>query len=137
MSGELRYAAAVHRRVKVLVCRGPTCGGECNSRALHEEIVAQLERVGDGTDVVVEWWSCFGHCTKGANVLVRDMTGREQRRLAALPAKKQGRSALYSRVVPEDVREIIDEHVAAGRVVRRLVIKPPKPSSSAAQKDGD
>src|SRR5437868_12101158 len=102
----------------VLVCRGPECGDQRNSAAVHRALVGALPgRVPVGTEVVLRWQSCFGQCQKGPNVLVREMREKEDALLLAfMPTAGEG-AALYLAVRPQDTLRIIDEHIVGGRTI--------------------
>jgi (2Fe-2S) ferredoxin len=74
------------------------------------------------------WQSCFGRCTQGPNVLVREIQTQEPARgahfgLATMPAPR-GATALYNRVDSERVERVVVQHVIGGRVVREFVERP-------------
>ncbi|MEZ4368890.1 MAG: (2Fe-2S) ferredoxin domain-containing protein [Kofleriaceae bacterium] len=109
------------RRFKVLVCRGPECGDRRGSATLQAGFATALAARGLTAAVELGWQSCFGRCTLGPNVLVREVIGEEPARgFATLPGPR-GKAALYSGVDVETVARIVDEHVAQGRAVRELL----------------
>jgi len=120
------------KRFKVLVCRGPTCGRVHHSSGLRDALDGALAEAGLAEAVEVDWQSCFGRCSQGPNALVRETPATDagvRYALAALPAERRGRSALYSRLTEVDIVAIVREHLVGGRVVRRLLSG--KPSSGA------
>ena len=91
-------------RSNVLVCGGTGCTSS-NSEAiiakLHEEINAKgLEK-----EVNVVRTGCFGLCALGPIMIVYP------------------EGAFYSMVKPEDIPEIVEEHLLKGRLVKRLLYK--------------
>ena len=74
----------------------------------------------------LETQSCFGRCTVGPNVLVREIPdgGEAPRGFATLPGPR-GVTALYKRVDVARVHRIVDAHIVGGRVVREFIEKPP------------
>ena len=84
-----------------------------------------------GDRVTFGWQSCFGRCTQGPNVLVREIAESpgERRFAFATVGPRRGRAALYNRVGPQDASELIDEHIVRGRVVRRLIERPVRTQS--------
>lgn len=107
------------RKYHVRVCRGPECGERHGSRAIYEAFrrIVEDRRLGDRVDL--GWQSCFGRCTQGPNVLVREVT--------PIGAAGEGRTpatALYNGVNVADVAALIEEHVERGELVRRLVRAP-------------
>ena len=117
------------RCFKVVICRGPECGDRRGSSELQAAFTRELaarELVGLAPDVILESQSCFGRCTVGPNVLVREVTTAEPatRQLATMPGPR-GATALYNRVTVQRVARIIDDHLVAGRVVREFIERPP------------
>jgi (2Fe-2S) ferredoxin len=72
------------------------------------------------------WQSCFGRCTQGPNVLVREIVA-EQPTLgtgfATLPGPR-GVTALYNRMDEARVERVITQHVIGGQIVRELIERP-------------
>jgi (2Fe-2S) ferredoxin len=95
---------------------------------LHEVFRSALEahQVRDRAELV--WQSCFGRCTQGPNVLVREMAVASPAPTLgtgfATPPNPRGATALYNHIDPERVDRIVHEHVACGRVVREFVERP-------------
>ena len=89
----------------------------------------------------MQWQSCYGRCRRGPNVLV--LEAREQASppkfvLATQPLTRGGKATMYNHVTIADVGEIVSEHLAAGRPVRRLMERPPRQSGSGdSKKDGE
>jgi (2Fe-2S) ferredoxin len=116
------------RRYKIVICRGPECGDRRGSAALHESFHGALERAGARVATELVWQSCFGRCTQGPNVLVREIVATEPRMLggsgfATLPGPR-GVTALYNRVDPERADRIVGEHVTCGQIVREYIERP-------------
>lgn len=86
----------------ILVCGGTGC-----ISAKSDEIIVSLEKelakVGMSDNVQVLATGCFGFCEKGPIVKI-------------LPD-----STFYIEVKPEDVEEIVSEHIVKGRTVNRLL----------------
>ena len=91
-------------RQHVLICGGTGCtsGG---SQAIADNLKVELERLGLQDEVQVIRTGCFGLCAMGPIMIVYP------------------EGTYYSRVKPEDVKEIAEEHFLKGRVVERLVHK--------------
>jgi (2Fe-2S) ferredoxin len=72
------------------------------------------------------WQSCFGRCTQGPNVLVREIltvaptlgTG-----FATAPGPR-GVTALYNRIDAVRARRIVEVHVGTGEIVREYIERP-------------
>jgi (2Fe-2S) ferredoxin len=97
---------------------------------LHEVFRSALEEyhVRDRTELV--WQSCFGRCTQGPNVLVRELVSQAKAAAPSLgtgfatPPGPRGATALYNHTDPERVEKIVAEHVVNGRIVREFVERP-------------
>ena len=91
-------------RSNVLVCGGTGCTSSHSEKIiekLHEEINAKgLEK-----EVNVVRTGCFGLCALGPIMIVYP------------------EGAFYSMVTPEDIPEIVEEHLLKGRIVKRLLYK--------------
>jgi len=122
------------RRYRIIICRGPECGDRRGSALLHEVFRSALEahQVRERAELV--WQSCFGRCTQGPNVLVREMVSAATPTRPTLgtgfatPPGPRGATALYNHTDPERVERIVVEHVVGGRIVRDLVERPGEPS---------
>ncbi len=86
----------------VLVCGGTACLS-AKSDAIYRGFLLECEERGIKTDVEVVKTGCFGFCEKGPIVKI-------------LPD-----DAFYVGVTPEDVKEIVAEHLVKGRPVQRLL----------------
>ena len=118
----------VLRRFKIVICRGPECGDRHGSAALHDVFRSALVAHGVEEHTELVWQSCFGRCTQGPNVLVREiLTGDAAPALgsgfATLPGPR-GTTALYNRVDRQRVVHVVAEHVMGGRIVRDYVERP-------------
>jgi len=86
----------------ILVCGGTGCIS-ARSNEIITNFEKALEKVGMADQVQVLATGCFGFCEKGPIVKF-------------LPD-----STFYVEVTPEDVEELVNEHVIKGRVVERLL----------------
>ncbi len=115
------------RRFRIVICRGPECGDRRGSAVLHEAfrgVLDQQPAAREQTELV--WQSCFGRCTQGPNVLVREILTVEPTLgsgFATLPGPR-GTTALYNRVTPERVGRIVADHVIQGQIIREFVERP-------------
>ena len=89
-------------RSHVLVCGGTGCTSS-GSKAVREAFTAAIEKNGLAEEVKVVQTGCFGLCALGPVVIIHP------------------EGTFYSRVTPEDVEEIVSEHLLKGRIVERLV----------------
>ena len=113
------------RRFKIVICRGPECGDRRGSSALHEVFRSALEAQSCRDRAELMWQSCFGRCTQGPNVLVREVTAESElgTGFATLPGPR-GATALYNRVDSARIEKVVAQHVIGGRVVREYVERP-------------
>ena len=91
----------------LLVCAGTGCRASAGETII-ENFKKELEEKNLAGDVQVVPTGCFGFCEKGPIVKV-------------MPD-----NTFYTQVTPDDVKEIIDEHIIKGRKVERLLYKDPK-----------
>jgi len=89
----------------VLICTGPRCGGERHSERIRQEFRRQFVRQALPASVKDTPCLCFGLCSYGPNVIIYPD------------------GVVYSGVGPQDVAEIVREHLVHGRVVDRLLFK--------------
>ena len=106
-----------------MICRGPECGDRRGSAALHEVFRSALEAHAVRERCELVWQSCFGRCTQGPNVLVREILTQEPALgtgFATLPGPR-GATALYNRTDPARAERIVVQHVVRGQIVRELI----------------
>ena len=89
-------------RSTVLVCGGTGCTSS-HSEKIIEALNAELEKNGLQKEVNVIRTGCFGLCALGPIMVVYP------------------EGAFYSMVKPEDIPEIVEEHLLKGRIVTRLL----------------
>lgn len=123
------------RSFRIVICRGPECGDRRGSAVLHDAFRAALAGAPGTSDspspppvVEVAWQSCFGRCTQGPNVLVREILtappgGLTSGGFATLPGPR-GVTALYNRMEVARVERVVTEHVNRGQVVREFIERP-------------
>ena len=118
----------VRRRFKILICRGPQCGDRHGSAALGDVFRDALDAHGAKEHTELMWQSCFGRCTQGPNVLVREILPTEAAPIlgsgfATLPGPR-GATALYNRMDSQRVAHLVAEHVMGGQIVREYIERP-------------
>ncbi len=91
-------------RSHVLVCGGTGCTSS-GSGEIITRLETELGKQNLDKEVKVVRTGCFGLCEAGPIVIVYP------------------EGAFYSRVTPEDVAEIVEEHLLKGRIVTRLLHK--------------
>jgi len=116
------------RRFKLVICRGPECGGNRGSAALYDVFHDALARNGAQEHTEVAWQSCFGRCTQGPNVLVREiLTSQPMPTLgsgfATVPGPR-GATALYNHMDAQRAERVVTEHVRKGQIVRDFIERP-------------
>ena len=89
-------------RSHVLVCGGTGCHSS-GSDNIFNQFESELDKTGLTDEVKVIKTGCFGLCALGPVVVVYP------------------EGAFYSHVTPEDVEEIVSEHLLKGRLVTRLL----------------
>ncbi|ADQ04652.1 NADH dehydrogenase (quinone) [Caldicellulosiruptor owensensis OL] len=91
-------------RSHVLVCGGTGCtsGG---SDKIYDAFLKEIEAQNLKDEVQVIHTGCFGLCAEGPIVIVYP------------------EGAFYSKVTDSDVKEIVEEHILKGRIVKRLLYK--------------
>ncbi len=95
-----------HIRAHVLVCGGTGCKS-AGSKEVQLEFAKQLEQKGLSDEVMVVETGCHGFCEHGPLVIVYP------------------EGTFYCRVKPEDVEEIVENHLFKGRIVERLLYHEP------------
>jgi len=89
-------------RSHILVCGGTGCHSS-GSDKLFENFESELKAAGLADEVKVIMTGCFGLCALGPVVVIYP------------------EGAFYSQVKLEDVKEIVQEHLLKGRLVKRLL----------------
>ncbi|MDD4315810.1 MAG: NADH-quinone oxidoreductase subunit NuoF [Clostridia bacterium] len=91
-------------RNHILVCGGTGCSSG-NSKKVHDEFEIQIKEAGLENEVKIITTGCFGLCACGPVVVVYP------------------EGAFYQHIKPENVKEIVDEHIIKGRIVSKLLYK--------------
>ena len=91
-------------RSHILVCTGTGCSSS-NSPKIIEAFERELKAQGMDQEARVVKTGCFGLCAMGPVVLIYP------------------EGAFYTHVTPDDVAEIVSEHIVKGRIVQRLLHK--------------
>ena len=89
-------------RSHILVCTGTGCSSS-NSLKIIEAFEEELKLQQMDQEAKVVKTGCFGLCAMGPIVMIYP------------------EGACYTKVTPEDVREIVSEHIVKGRIVQRLL----------------
>ena len=91
-------------RSHVLICGGTGCTSS-GSVHVRERLAEELKAKGLENEIKIVQTGCFGLCALGPVMIVYP------------------EGTFYSRVTPEDVPEIVEEHLLKGRIVTRLEYK--------------
>ncbi len=91
-------------RAHVLICGGTGCTSS-GSKSIQTAFEENLEKYGLTDEIKIVQTGCFGLCAMGPVVIVHPD------------------GTFYSCVKPEDIEEIVEEHLLKGRVVTRLEYK--------------
>lgn len=97
-------------RAHVLVCGGAGCISS-GCRAVKEEFIRQLKEHGLEEEIRVIETGCVGTCDLGPIVIIYP------------------EGVFYQHVSPDDVREIVEEHLLKGRYVERKIYRSPLSSA--------
>ena len=89
-------------RSHVLICGGTGCSSS-GSANLRDKLAEELKTKGLDEEIKIVMTGCFGLCALGPIMIVYP------------------EGTFYSRVTVDDIPEIVDEHLAKGRIVERLV----------------
>lgn len=89
-------------RSQVLVCGGTGCTSS-GSKEILAVLKKEIEKNGLKDEIEVIRTGCFGLCSLGPVVIVYP------------------EGAFYSKVTPEDIPELVTEHLLKGRVLKRLL----------------
>lgn len=89
-------------RAHVLVCGGTGCTSS-NSGKVTKELETQLKKNKLDKEVKIVKTGCFGLCAEGPIVVIYP------------------EGSMYTMVRVEDVKEIVEEHLIKGRIVKRLL----------------
>jgi NADH:ubiquinone oxidoreductase subunit F (NADH-binding)/(2Fe-2S) ferredoxin len=102
-------------RAHVLVCAGTNCSLKSN-KAVQDRLVREIEKSGLAGEIKVVETGCFGLCEQGPTVVVYP------------------EGVLYCRVTPDDVPELVEEHLLKGRRLERLLYKEEAPADKKGLK---
>lgn len=102
-------------RSHILICGGTGCTSS-GSKKIQTAFTEQISANGLTEEIKIVQTGCFGLCELGPVVIVYP------------------EGTFYSKVKPEDVEEIVKEHLLKGRIVERLVYKDAHSEAAAALK---
>jgi NADH-quinone oxidoreductase subunit F len=99
------------QRTCITVCGGTACRAS-GAEAVVDAFIDEIERRELQVKLSLKETGCHGFCERGPLVVI------------------EPKKIFYQRVTPEDVEEIIDETILAGRVVERLLYTDPVTSET-------
>ena len=102
------------KRYQVLFCDGPSCGGCYGSGDLKEEFLPLLTRLGAGQRVSVIDYTCFGRCSDGPNLLVRELPPEQASDAEPSIDDIDGVLGFYSDLDSTKLERIAAEHCVKG-----------------------
>lgn len=88
-------------RAHVLVCRGENCSAD--AAKIIAEFTKQLKQKKLSSEIKVVETGCLGHCEEGSVVVIYP------------------EGVIYTMVRPENVKEIVEEHLIKGNIVTKLL----------------
>ncbi|MEG2454495.1 MAG: (2Fe-2S) ferredoxin domain-containing protein, partial [Clostridia bacterium] len=91
-------------RSHILVCGGTGCHSN-HSSEIFDKFESEIKAQGLSSEAQVVKTGCFGLCAVGPVVIIYP------------------EGTFYSEIKPDDVSEIVAEHLIKGRIVERLVYK--------------
>lgn len=103
-------------RNHILVCAGTGCEAS-GSEKVRLLLVEEIQKRGLEDEVKVVETGCFGFCRFGPNMVIYP------------------EGVFYTAVKPEDVPELVEEHLIKGRVVERLLFKEPTTEEKSVTSD--
>lgn len=103
-------------RNHILVCAGTGCEAS-GSEEVRRGLVEEIKRQGLEKEVKVVETGCFGFCRFGPNMVIYP------------------EGVFYTAVQPDDIAELVEEHLIKGRVVERLVFHEPDTHESSITSD--
>jgi len=95
------------KEISVLVCRGKHCSNK-GSENICNRVEKTLEEKNLNVKVSVEYGSCQHLHMFGPIIIIKPD------------------NILYVEVTPDDIEEIITEHIINNRIVKRLLLRDPK-----------
>ena len=113
----------MHRRLTVVVCRGPTCGDRRGSGALYARLEETIAARNLAAQITLLRETCLGHCLRGPNILVCDSD--ELRGAPAVLGLGTPSAVLYNRMTLPDLERVIERHLVGGMVVRPFLNRLP------------
>lgn len=106
----------IEEKIDILVCGGTGCKAS-RSDEIVKNFKTYLSEAGLADKVTVSITGCFGFCEKGPIL------------------KISPDNVFYVHVSPEDVKEIVEEHLVGGNVIERLLYEEPSLKEKVKKQD--
>ena len=101
-----RKVGAAAFRLHLMLCGGTGCRAS-GSLEVKKALITELERKGISSEIKVVETGCNGFCAKGPLMVVN-------------PG-----NIIYLMIKPEDIPELVEEHLVHGRILQRLLYRDP------------
>ena len=108
----------MYKRVDVLLCFGSGCVS-AGARGIKEELQRLVRENGIDNEVNIIETGCMGPCDYGPLMLIYP------------------EGVFYKKLTPEDMKEVVEEHLLKGRVVERLLMHDDSVADRAIRKVDD
>ena len=101
---------------EILICGGTGCKASRSDKILLN-LNEEIEKAGLSNDIKVSMTGCFGFCEKGPIIKIAPD------------------DIFYVKVTPEDVEEIVKEHLVKGTIIERLLFEEPTLKKKVTRQD--
>lgn len=110
------------KKYRISVCKGPDCRRN-GSDPVFAEMKTAVGEAGIFRNCEIYRGGCYGLCHLGANVVIREDTGRKRDPLSREDFQLMGwpGETHYGAMTPEKVRRVVQEHLVEGREVAEFV----------------
>jgi len=93
-------------RTHLMICTGTACVS-CGSFDIKKKLEQEIQKHGLEKEILVVTTGCQGFCAQGPVMVV------------------QPDEVFYQKLTPDDIPELVEEHLLKGRPVKRLMFTPP------------
>ena len=102
------------KRFQILVCDGPSCGVTCESDLLKALLVREVAADADlKSRVHVVDYNCFGRCSEGPNLFVRELGPADDPRGEPDPGDLMRQRGFYPGMDEVKCKRVLVEHCGA------------------------
>ena len=107
-----------NKHYQILICDGPSCGLCHDSAALKDAMLAQIKaNPALATRVTVSDYACFGRCSDGPNMLVREVSPGASLKKEPDPTELSGVRGFYCDLDAKRCEKIVHEHCGSDQAV--------------------